>query len=146
MLRKKILIFCFLLALMTLSPSQGQCENWKEFFKGNDIACQYDMDSIHYPQQKKILGITVRNKEIVNVWIRCSGTLPEKQEGFGESILTRFYCVERQYKGGLGLFRLPGIDGYISWGPLPSVSNDRVKPYPIEPGSPYESLLKKVCP
>lgn len=58
------------LGVMTLSPLQGQCENWKKFFEDGDGTYYYDKDSIHYRQQKKILGLTVKNKEIVNVWTK----------------------------------------------------------------------------
>ena len=50
--RKRIFIFCFLLVVMALTTSQGQCENWKEFFKDGNRTWQYDKDSIHYPIQK----------------------------------------------------------------------------------------------
>ena len=127
MLLKTIFIFCFLLAVMTLTASQGQCENWKEFFKTGDTAWYYDKDSIHYPQKKKILGLIVRNKEIVNVWTRHKGSA-----GFGEAILTRIYCVERE------------CDGCGDW--IPDSKKLSVSRDPIEPGSRGESLLKKVCP
>jgi hypothetical protein len=125
MLQKMIFIFCFLLAVMILTASQGQCENWKEFFKDGDTAWYYDKDSIHYPKQKKsIFGLTVQNKEIVNVWTR---------RGFGVSILTQIYCVERECEG---CGRLIFPDSNKIYGIRES----------IEPGSWGESLLKKVCP
>jgi len=116
---------------MVLTTSQGQCENWKKFFKAGDRTWYYDKDSIHYPQQKKILGLTVRNKEIVNVWIRY-----KESAGFGESILTRIYCRERECDG----CDLNDLD-LNPWSKKPSGSRE-----PIEPGSPHETLLKKVCP
>ena len=126
MLRKRIFIFCFLLTVMTLAPSTGQCENWKEFFKDGDTAWQYDKDSIHYPKEKKILGLTVRNKEIVNVWIQSGRS--------GEVIIVRVYCVERE---------CDGCGGLIDPDHLKKLSGRRE---PIQPGSWGESLLKKVCP
>jgi len=128
MLRKKILIFCFLLALMTLAASQGQCENWKEFIKNGDGTYYYDKDSIHYPVKKKILGLTVQNKDIVNVWTRW---VPKSGES-GEGYLTRIYCVERECDG-CGLIYPDSKK--------PPVSRD-----PMAPGSGGESLLKIVCP
>jgi hypothetical protein len=128
-LLKKISIFGFLLAVIVLTTSQGQCENWKEFFKDSDEIWQYDKDSIHYPQQKKIMGLTVRNKEIVNVSTRNNSGRNEKM---GEAWMVRVYCVERECVG-CGLF-----DPWFK-----KLSGSRE---PIEPGSLYESLLKKVCP
>ena len=121
MLREKTLIFCFLLTVMTFLTSYGQCENWKEFFNNSNSTWYYDKDSIHYPKQKKnIFGFTVQNKEIVNIWIRNKDS-----EGFGEPIITRIYCVERECDGCSNLIfpdsnKLSGIQ------------------YPIEPGSRVE--------
>lgn len=129
MLRKRILIICFLLAAMTLAPSTGQCENWKEFFKDGDTTWQYDKDSINYPQQKKIMGLTVRNKKIVDVWTRWI----EKSGRSGKVSIVRVYCVERE---------CDGCGGLILWDSK-KLSGRRE---PIEPGSWGESLLKKVCP
>jgi hypothetical protein len=116
---------------MIFTASQGQCENWKEFFKDGDGTWQYDKDSIHYPKTKKnFLGLTVRDKNIVNVW-----TQPiNGKEGpcfFCKGVVT-IKCAERTCSG---------ADG-CSW---------EVKFFPnnwfsIEPGSRGESLLKKVCP
>ncbi|MDO9229758.1 MAG: hypothetical protein Q7U03_09350 [Syntrophales bacterium] len=131
MLRKKTLIFCLLLALMTLTTSRGQCENWKEYFKDSDGTWQYDKDSIHYPKTKKnILGLTVRNKDIVNVWTRNINEKNENVTLFGAE-LVNMYCVERECIG----------DG-CSW-ESKHFPNRRL---PIAPGSLGESLLKKVCP
>jgi hypothetical protein len=147
---KLTLVKVFVVAVMIsvgifflISCSQSEGGNWKEFFKDKHTIWQYDKSSIHYPQQKKILGFTVRNKEIVNVWMRYNKDSAE----LSNAILTRIYCVERAYKGA-SLIHFSGDDWYpLVWPDLPnSVSNDRVKPDPIEPGSPYESLLKKVCP
>jgi len=118
MLRKMIFIFCCLLAVTALAPSQGRCENWKEFFKDGDTIWQYDKDSIHYPKTKKnIFGITVRDKDIVNVWIRWID-----KKYYGEAFIERIYCAERKFDG---VFALQES---------------------IAPGSNEESLLKKVCP
>lgn len=117
---KMFIISFFLLAALTLSPSQGQCENWKEFFKDGDTIWQYDRDSIHYPQQKKILGLTVRNKDIVNIWIRW---IDKKYRG--PAFIERIYCVERE---------------------LGNPFNLNLRDEPIKPGSQEESLLKKICP
>lgn len=130
MLRKWIFIFCFLLAVMTLTSSQGQCENWKEYFQDNETTYYYDKDSIHYPQQKKILGITVRNKEIVNVWTRWTS---KKDVYTSYTLLKQIYCEERECKGcGFIDSRVKGVEGY--------------EKEPIKPSSEAESLLKKVCP
>lgn len=130
MLQKGFFIVCLLLALMVLTTSQGQCENWKEFFKDGNRTCYYDKDSIHYPKLKKtIFGLTVRDKEIVNVWTR------DKGERSGDALLTRIYCVERE------------CDGYCSNGGLVFPDNELSgSPELIKPGSWGESLLKKVCP
>jgi hypothetical protein len=143
MLRKGLFAFCFLLAVMTLTPSQGQCENWKEFHKDGDRIWYYDKDSIHYPQTKKnIFGLTVQNKEIVNVW-----TYYKESAGFSDSRITRIYCAERVCQG----------CGFMKQDPS-SLQRDDLKfldlqykgpdgpREPIEPGSGGESLLKKICP
>ena len=123
MLQKGFFIIFFLLAVTTLSPSQGQCEKWKEFFKDGDATWQYDKDSIHYPITKKnILSLTVRNKEIVNVWVRWID-----KKFYGPAFLVTIYCADRE------------CDGCIS---MPIRGNREH----IEPGSNDESLLKKVCP
>lgn len=127
MLRKRFLMFCFLLAVMVLTASQGQCENWKKYFEKNNEKYFYDKDSIHYPQQKKsLLGITVKNKEIVNVWVRRN-----KEEG---GRLRQIYCAERLCKG---------CFMYFVFG---DEKVENFKKVPIEPGSEAEKLLKIVCP
>lgn len=127
----KMFIFFFLLVMMVVTTSQGQCENWKEFFKDDDGIYYYDKDSIHYPKTKKnIFGLTVRDKEIVNVWIRWVDKLGKSGEGH----IVRIYCVERECMGCWGSFSDPWSKG---------VSGSRE---PIEPCSLDESLLKKVCP
>jgi hypothetical protein len=129
MILKRLFSRCFLFAVIILTPSQGQCENWKEFFKDGDRTCYYDKDSIHYPKQNKsIFGLTVQNKEIVNVWTRY-----KESAGFGDAILTRIYCVERE------------CDGCGNWIDPDSKKLSGFRD-PIEPGSRGESLLKKVCP
>ena len=129
MLLKMIFIFCFFVAVMTLSPSQGQCENWKEFFKDGDSTYYYDKDSIHYPQQKKILGFTVNNKEIVNVWTK----IKYRASGENDTQLTRIYCLERECMNCVGMVNL--FSKELSG-----------RKEPIEPGSRGESLLINVCP
>ena len=124
-------MFCFLLAAIVLTAAQGQCENWKKYFEENNKKYFYNKDSIHYPKQKKSLfGLQVRNKEIVNVWI--------KRDDEGYRRLRQIYCAERSCKG--------CVFG-IMW------ASDRVDPkveqhekVTIEPGSEAEILLKKVCP
>lgn len=127
----KLFMFCFLLAVMVLAPSQGQCENWKEFFKDGNGVWQYDKDSIHYPKQKKTLfGLTVRNKEIVNVWVRY--------EKSGSGQMTRIYCAERECDN-CG-FSFGSVNPWIESEKI-SVERESIKP-----GSWGEGLLKKVCP
>lgn len=112
-----------------VSCSQSDGANWKEYFQDSEGTYYYDKDSIHYPQQKKTLfGITVQNKEIVNVWTRNT-----YKDGNHDARLKQIYCAERACKG-CGLINPweKGVEGY--------------KKAPIEPGSMYESLLKKVCP
>lgn len=136
MLRKKILIFCFLLALMTLTTSRGQCENWKEFFKDSDTIWQYDKDSIHYPKTKKnIFGLTVRDKEIVNVWTR----IKSRTSGEIDATLKRIYCVERECVG-------CEFVGGLNWRNPDNPNELAGSRTTIVPGSWGESLLKKVCP
>jgi hypothetical protein len=129
MLTKMIFILSFLLAVMVLTPSQGQCENWKEFFKDGDTIWQYDKDSIHYPKTKKnFFGLTVQNKEIVNVWTQ------DIKSNYG-AFMVRIYCAERECIGCDFGWRNP-------YSPNELVGSRT----PIGPGSPFESLLKKVCP
>jgi hypothetical protein len=136
MLRKLIFMLCFILAVMALIPALGQCENWKEFYKDGGEIWQYDKDSIHYPEQKKnIFGITVRDKNIVNVWIRIG-----KSGGFEEAFLTRIYCIERKCSGWDC-----DKDGVDIRDPYGKELFDKLRD-PIKPGSKYEILLKKVCP
>ena len=129
MFRKGLFIFFFLLAVMVLTPSWGQCENWKEYFKDGDGIWQYDNDSIHFPEHKKVLGIKVQNKNIVNVWTR----IKYRVSGEIDSQLTRIYCVERECMDCFGMINLFSK----------KLSGRRD---PIEPGSRGESLLRKVCP
>lgn len=138
MLRNIIFIF-FSMAIMILAPSLGQCENWKEFFKDGDGTWQYDKDSIHYPEQKKIFGLMVQNKQIVNVWTRWI----EKSGKIWESSMERIWCVERErYSSGV-----PQIFGPEYFGlPKNYVPRDLNVRESIVPGSLHESLLKKVCP
>lgn len=126
--RKRIFIFCFLLVVMALTTSPGQCENWKEFHYDGDTAWQYDNDSIHYPKQKEAI-FDIQNKDIVNVWIRRI----EKSGKSGESFMVRVYCTEREWVGSGGW-----QDPYSKH---PSGGRK-----PIEQGSRYESLFNKVCP
>ena len=129
MIRKTIFIFCLLLTAMALTPSQGQCENWKEFFRVGDTIWQYDKDSINYPEQKKyIFGFALRNKEIINVLTRNT-TLKNYPS------LVRIYCTERKCVG----CEKDRIYNPFDKGPSGDLE-------PIEPGSWGESLLKKVCP
>lgn len=143
MLQKMIFIFSFLLALVFLAPSQGQCENWKEYFKDGDGTYYYDKDSIHYPKyHKSILG-PAKNKEIVNVWIRDKFKNSEK---IGNAYLLTIYCATREFE-----FK----DELDEWNyELKDNSGERVHPandykkvrFTMKPGSQYESLLKKECP
>ncbi|MDO9229759.1 MAG: hypothetical protein Q7U03_09355 [Syntrophales bacterium] len=119
----------FLLALMVLAPLQGQCEDWKEYFNDGVGTFYYDKDSIHYPEQKKILGFTVKNKEIVNVWTK----IKYRASGENDTQLTRIYCLERECMNCAGMVNL--FSKELSG-----------RKEPIEPGSWGESLLKKVCP
>jgi hypothetical protein len=123
----------FLLAVITLAPLQGQCESWKDYFKDSDKIWQYDKDSIHYPKQKKILGVMVRDKNIVNVWIRKFDINKKYYEAVH---IVKISCAERimddypdkSDKRGHGIYE-------EQWGPLS-----------IEPGTGDDNLLKKVCP
>jgi hypothetical protein len=121
--------------MMTLTTSIGHSENWKKYYENDDNICYYDKDSIHYPKQKKsIFGLTVRDKEIVNVWTRSK----YKESGkTGYSHLTIIYCATRYFDS-----RSPdsrSIDGPINL-------LDDFMHGPIKPGSIEESLLEKVCP
>lgn len=140
MRRKNVLIFFFLLAVMTLATVQGQCENWKEFQEDENITWYYDKDSIHYPQQKKILGLMVRNKEIVNVWTREKLKVSGK---IGNASLSTIYCATRQYVNEIHaeVNKILGIEGQEVYTPHGLETR-----FTIKPGSFYESLLKKVCP
>lgn len=131
MIRKRFFMFCFLLAVMVLNASQGQCENWKKYFENNRGKYFYDKDSIHYPKQKKTLfGITVQNKEIVNVWVRWTSN-----KG-GYTRLRQIYCAERLCKAcDSGDY----IDPWV-------MAIERYDKEPILPASEAEHLLKKVCP
>jgi len=128
--RNMVFIIFFSMVVMIFTTSWGQCENWKEFFKDGDGVWYYDKDSIHYPKTKIILGLTVQNKEIVNVWTRY-----KESAIFGKSNLTQIYCMERVCEG-------------CASGPFDPDTNSRgfARRESIEPGSWGESLLKKVCP
>ncbi|MBU1054523.1 MAG: hypothetical protein KKC46_11960 [Proteobacteria bacterium] len=136
MIKQGFFIFWFLFAVITFAPLPGECEDWKEYFKDNNGTYYYDKDSIHYPIQKKsIFGLTLQNKEIVNVWTRTK----EKATGvIGESYIERIYCLERE---SMSLSKNPYnlLEGFLEK-QLPGV---RVK---LEPGSRGESLFKHVCP
>jgi hypothetical protein len=96
MILMRLIPLYVLLALMILAPSQGQCENWKEYFKDGSTVWQYDKDSIHYPHLKKtIFGLTARNKEIVNVWQR---QIDKKSGKIGDSSLMTIYCATRVWE------------------------------------------------
>ena len=116
------------------APSDGQSENWKDYFKESDVIWQYDKDSIHYPEQKKnIFGITVQDKNIVNVLIRWKMITTEES---GEGVIQRFYCAERKCLGCRREFIITA----------PNINSVAGDPGDIAPGSRWESLLKEVCP
>ena len=115
-----------------ISCSQSEGGNWKEYFQDTESTYYYYNDSIHYPQQKKtLLGITVHNKEIVNVWTRWTS---KKDGEIGKAWRKQIYCAERECKG----------CGLVS--PLSTGFSDSDRKEAIEPGSEDEGLLKKVCP
>ena len=133
MLRKRFLMFCFLLAAMVLTASQGQCENWKEYFKDSDGTYYYDKDSNHYHQKKKVFGLMVRNKEIINVWLRCIS----KEKSETSKYLLTINCATRKFQSpDFGMF----ADLVCNYNEYARPDNR------IGPGDPLEGLLKKVCP
>lgn len=120
-----------------VSSSQSEGANWKEFFQDDYGIYYYDKDSIHYPQQKKTLfGLTAKNKEIVNVWTR---RVDKKDGKTGDASIEQIYCIERECAGHWGC-------GYSLVDPFDNFKEVSKHRAPIEPGSMYESLLKKVCP
>jgi len=128
-----LLIFAGIFFLVSCSQSEG--ENWKKYSQDSEATYYYDKGSIHYPQQKKtLLGITVQNKEIVNVWTR---EVSKKDGKIGDAMIEQISCIERQYAGHRSERTFSLYDNVKE---LPKTRA------PIEPGSLYESLLKKVCP
>jgi major membrane immunogen (membrane-anchored lipoprotein) len=129
-----LLMLAVIFFLVSCSKSEGA--NWKEYFQDSDGTYYYDKDSIHYPQQKKTLfGIAVQNKEIVNVWVRKVSKEDGKTD---DATIEQIYCLEREcagHRSPAGFSLYPDV--------YKKVSRHRE---PIEPGSMYESLLKKVCP
>jgi hypothetical protein len=136
----------FAMIFFLISCSRGEGANWKEYFQDSGGTYYYDKNSIHYPQQKKTLfGITVQNKEIVNVWVRKVGKEDGKTD---DATIEQIYCIERECAGHRGCSANPNnVFDINNWhDPLTNVKEVSRKRAPIEPGSMYESLLKKVCP
>ncbi|MEE9913190.1 MAG: hypothetical protein K4571_15870 [Deltaproteobacteria bacterium] len=124
--------FLFSISIFFASCSRGDAVNWKEYFRDDYGTYYYDKDSIHYPSTKKtIFGITVRNKEIVNVWLRCINK--EKGESFKE--LITIDCAARK-------FQFPDGNEWdnLLWNKNAASENR------IGPGDTLENLFRKVCP
>jgi hypothetical protein len=81
--------------------------------------------------KKTIFGLTVKNKEIVNVWTRWTS---KKDVNTGYTWRKQIYCEERECKG------------CDSISPFSTSFSDSDRKEAIEPGTEAESLLKKVCP
>jgi hypothetical protein len=138
-MKSRFLVKAYFVALLMLAViffliacSQSEGANWKQYFQDDDTNYFYDKDSIHYPMtKKKILGLTVRNKEIVNVWTRWTS---KKDVNNSYTYLLQIYCEERECKGCdfIDPRAKGGVEGY--------------EKVPIKPSSEAESLLKKVCP
>ena len=133
-----VALLMFTVIFFFISCSQSESGNWKEYFQDSGGTYSYDKNRIHYPQQKKTLfGITIQNKEIVNVWVRKV----RKEDGkTDDATIEQIYCIEKECAGHRGC----GNDGIINpWDTGKELSKKRAS---IEPSSMYESLLKKVCP
>jgi hypothetical protein len=115
-----------------VSCSQSGGPNWKIYYKNEYGDFYYDKNSIHYPITKKtIFGLTVKDKNIVNVWTRRTD-----KHGNSDPWLERLYCAERERDGDSP----PPYPGELR------AYRERDNPKePIEPGSENESLLNKVC-
>lgn len=137
--RKLILLFSIMLTM----PDMHAEPKWQVVTEG----LSYDKNSIIYPREKKLLGMTVKDKDIVRVWVRSA---------FGERQF-EFYCRKR-------LVDLPGLrmdingnlqtcqESYASKNlaiPMtPQEINIFCSGYQTEnvrPGSGMEKLMEKVC-
>ncbi|HPM11439.1 MAG TPA: hypothetical protein PK941_13465 [Paludibacter sp.] len=139
-MKSRFLTKTYVVALLTvleiflLIGCSNSRPNWKRYFEDNEYSYYYDQNSIHYTHlRKNFFGKFVKDKEIVNVWIKVNNGSPQ---------LVKVYCEERTCDGCEP--NHSSIDSMVESMTTGNEISGNSKP--IQPGSKYESLLNNICP